>query len=184
MIAGTLRSRLLKTLQGSATRPTSDRLRKTLFDLLQPRSMGSRFLDCFAGSGSVGIEAISRGAESVAFIESARRACQILRQNLESLDLGPSGQWRVIESTVQSGLKILQQAGLKFDIVFLDPPYASASEYPIVLAALQQNGILDDEALIIAEHSKHVKVPPAIDDLTRTRQVRQGDSVLSIYRLA
>src|SRR5215831_13861968 len=108
VIAGTFRSRLLKTLQGSATRPTSDRLRKTLFDLLQLKSMGSRFLDCFAGSGSVGIEAISRGAESVAFIESSRRACEILRQNLESLDPGPSSRWRVVESTVQNGLKILQ----------------------------------------------------------------------------
>jgi len=145
--------------------------------------VGARFLDCFAGSGSVGIEAISRGAESVAFIESSRRACEILRQNLENLDLGRSSQCRLIESTVQNGLKILQQARLKFDIVFLDPPYASASEYPIVLAALQQNGILDNEALIITEHSKHVKLPLAIGDLTRTRQVRQGDSVLSIYRL-
>jgi 16S rRNA (guanine966-N2)-methyltransferase len=145
--------------------------------------MGSRFLDCFAGSGSVGIEAISRGAESVAFIESSRRACEILRQNLESLDPGPSSRWRVVESTVQNGLKILQQVELKFDIVFLDPPYESASEYPLVLAALQQNEILDDEALIIAEHSKHVKLSPAVGDLTRTRQVRQGDSVLSIYQL-
>lgn len=182
VIAGKFKSRRLRTVQGNATRPTSDRLKETLFNLLQAKIEGSQFLDCFAGCGNIGIEALSRGARFVAFIESSPRASSIIRENIERLRLSSYSDYRLLNNAVETGLKILRQAGLKFDIVFLDPPYAAASEYPKVLEALQQR-VLDDEALIIAEHSKQLKLANKIGDLVRVRQVRQGDSVLSIYRL-
>jgi 16S rRNA (guanine966-N2)-methyltransferase len=182
VIAGKFRSRLLRTVQGNATRPTSDRLKETLFNLLEAKIEGSQFLDCFAGGGSIGIEAISRGARFVAFIESSPRASSIIRENIERLGLSSYSDYKLLNTAVETGLKILRQAGLKFDIVFLDPPYAAASEYPRVLEALQQYGILKDEAIIVAEHSKHLKLAKDMAGLIRIRQVKQGDSVLSIYR--
>ena len=181
VIAGTFKSRLLKTREGKATRPTSDRLKETLFNLLQARLKGRRFLDCFAGSGSIGIEALSRGASHVAFIESSPRASRVISENLERLGLTPSQNYLLLNQTVENALKILQQAGSKFDIVFLDPPYAAAEQYPKVLEKLQQCKILNDEAIVIAEHSKHLTLTPEAACLTRVRELKQGDSMLSIY---
>ena len=183
VIAGIFKRRLLKAVEGNATRPTSDRLKETLFNLLQAKIEGSRFLDCFAGSGSVGIEALSRGARFVAFLESSPGASSIIRENIESLGLSLSNDYKVLNKVVEAGMKILQQAGLKFDIVFFDPPYAAASEYPKVLEALQQHRILEDEGIVIAEHSKHLKLADETAGFIRIRQVKQGDSILSIYRV-
>ncbi len=184
IIAGRFKSRTLKALQGRATRPTSDRLKETVFNLIQTRIDGSRFLDCFAGTGAIGIEAISRGASSVVFIESSPRACRIIRQNMERLGLLASKDCKLLEQTVRAGLKSLQRAKMKFDIVFIDPPYAAADEYPQVLEALHQHEVLDGGAMVIAEHSKQLELADEVAGLIRTRQVKQGDSVLSIYERA
>jgi 16S rRNA (guanine(966)-N(2))-methyltransferase RsmD len=180
VIAGTFKSRLLETLEGKTTRPTSDRLKETLFNLLQARLEGRRFLDCFAGSGSIGIEALSRGASYVAFIESSPRASRVIRGNLERLGF-TSKTYVLLNQPVENALKILQQSTSKFDIVFLDPPYAAAEQYPKVLEKLQQYKILNDEAIVIAEHSKHLTLTPEAAGLTRVRELKQGDSGLSIY---
>jgi 16S rRNA (guanine966-N2)-methyltransferase len=181
VIAGRFKSRLLKALQGSATRPTSDRLKETLFNLLQTRIEGSRFLDCFAGTGAVGLEAISRGARSVVFIESSPPACRIIRQNMERLGLSSSTDCELLNQTVRTALERLQRAKTKFDIVFIDPPYAAADEYPQVLEALHQYEVLDEEAIIIAEHSRQLELADEVAGLIKTRKVKQGDSTLSIY---
>jgi 16S rRNA (guanine(966)-N(2))-methyltransferase RsmD len=184
VIAGAFKSRLLKTLEGKLTRPTSDRLKETLFNLLQTQLKGRRFLDCFAGSGSIGIEALSRGASYAAFIESSPRASKVIRENLERLGLVLSRDYILLNQAVENGLKILQQAGSKFDIVFLDPPYAAAEQYPKVLEKLQHYKILNDEAVVIAEHSKHLTLVSEAAGLTRVRELKQGDSVLSVYSIS
>ena len=184
IIAGRFKSRMLKALQGRAARPTSDRLKETVFNLIQTRIEGSRFLDCFAGTGAIGIEAISRGARSVVFIESSPHACRIIRQNMERLGLFASKDCKLLEQTVRVGLKSLQRAKMKFDIVFIDPPYAAANDYPQVLEALHQYEVLDSEAVVIVEHSKQLELADEGAGLIRTRQVKQGDSVLSIYERA
>ena len=183
VIAGEFKSRKLKTLEGRATRPTSDRLKETLFNLLQGRVAGSAFLDCFAGSGSIGIEALSRGAEFVAFVETSRSAVQVIQQNLALLGQTRSARFQILSQKVDTGLKSLERAGRKFDIVFLDPPYGDAEQYPKVFEQLQNCRLLTDEALVIAEHSKFQYLPEQVVRLGRWREVRHGDSMLSLFHL-
>lgn len=182
VIAGTFRSRLLKTLEGKTTRPTSDRLKETLFNLLQDRIEGSRFLDCFSGSGSVGIEALSRGAGFVVFVESSAKAVRVNESNLHSLKLSDRGSWRIIGRPWGTALKILHNSRLKFDIVFLDPPYSASEQYASVMGGLQTCQLLDDSALVIAEHARRFELNKRVLCLTRFREVRQGDSQLSLFR--
>ena len=183
IIAGEFKSRRLKTLDGQATRPTSDRLKETLFNLVQNRIAGSTFLDCFAGSGSIGIEALSRGAGFVVFVEESPHAVKIIRQNLALLGKDGTLRCQILGQQAQAALKSLERTRRKFDIVFLDPPYADADQYPRVFEQLQNCELLNDEALVVAEHSKFLALPAQVTHLKRRREVRLGDSVLSLYHL-
>src|ERR1700681_3654621 len=131
VIAGTYRSRILKSLKGLALRPTSDRLRETLFNVLGLNVSGARFLDLFAGTGAVGIEALSRGATEVVFIESHPPAAALIRENLESLGIrGGAKVLRMAEMRALERLVAGHEPGApSFDIVFVDPPYDAAEEY-------------------------------------------------------
>ena len=178
VIAGEFKSRKLRTIDGQATRPTSDRLKETLFNLVQSRIRGSVFLDCFAGSGSIGIEALSRGAGFVVFVEESPRAVKVIRENLASLGEDQIARCQILSRKAETSLKSLER---KFDIVFIDPPYADADQYPRVFEQLQNCELLSDKALVVAEHSKFLALPAQIMQLERRREVRQGDSVLSLY---
>lgn len=184
VIAGTYRSRVLKSLKGLALRPTSDYLRETLFNVLGPSVSGSRFIDLFAGTGAVGIEALSRGAAEVVFIENHAAAATLIRRNLESLD-------------VRSGALILPLDAIKgleklaalhkpedppFDFIFIDPPYAAANDYDRVLRFLGDATFLSANSLVIAEHSRKASLPEGIGSLHRARVLTQGDAALSFYR--
>src|SRR5215469_12643770 len=121
VVAGKYRGRTLRTVRGHAVRPTSDRLRETLFNILSPEIVGARFLDLCAGSGAIGIEALSRGASHVTFVEKSRPACSVIRDNLASLSI--EGQSLVCRDTA-SAIKSLAIKGAQFDLIFFDPPYA------------------------------------------------------------
>jgi len=170
VIAGEFRSRRLKTLPGATTRPTPDRLRETLFDILQPRIAGATFTDAYAGTGAVGIEALSRGAAHAWFLERGRAALEILRENLAALDLAS-------RATVLPGPVLLTLSRQSADIVFLDPPYDHDREYAQVLDILSAT----PPALVIAQHSVRLALPECAGPLTRTRVLRQGDNALSFY---
>jgi len=170
VIAGEFRSRRLKSLPGAATRPTPDRLRETLFDILASRIGGATFLDAYAGTGAVGIEALSRGAAHAFFLERNRAALEAIRQNLASLGLDP-------RATVVPGPVLLTIAGYRAAIVFLDPPYEQEREYPAALQALSEIPPL----LAIVQHSIRMALPDSCGPLNRTRIVRQGDNALSIF---
>src|SRR5215472_11221821 len=133
VIAGTYRSRTLEAPPGLATRPTSDRLRETLFNVLAPRIQGARFLDLYAGSGAVGIEALSRGASQAVFVERAAGALKVLRSNLARLGLEKGV--RVVPGSVAGFLRNVEGV-THFDVVFMDPPYDAAGEYAAVLESL------------------------------------------------
>ena len=184
VIAGTYRSRILKSLKGLALRPTSDRLRETLFNVLAPKIAGSRFVDLFAGTGAIGIEALSRGAAEVVFIENHPPAATLIRRNLESLGISTGVTVLAVEAL--RGLAMLatqkMEAAPGFDHVFLDPPYAAAEEYARVLEFLGSATLLAPGAIVVAEHRRNFDLREEAGTLRRFRVLRQGDAALSFYR--
>jgi 16S rRNA (guanine966-N2)-methyltransferase len=185
IIAGTFRSRQLKSLKSLALRPTSDRLRESLFNVLAERIPGCRFLDLFAGTGAVGIEALSRGAAEADFIENHPPAVALIQKNLDSL--GIRGATRILKLDALRGLQRLAAeytpGSPSFDIVFLDPPYAAADEYRRILTFLSSAPFLAPGALIIAEHRRSFALPEELGLLERVRVLRQGDASLSFFRV-
>ncbi len=171
VIAGEFRSRRLKTLPGRALRPTSDRLRETLFSVLGEEIVGKIFVDAYAGTGAVGIEALSRGAARAIFIENNAKAVQVLRENVRALGIKEKAQ--VIERPVKTALR-----GIAADVVFLDPPYQEAREYEVALTLLGES----PPDLVIAEHASRVELQSVYGALERVRVLRQGDSSLSFFR--
>ena len=183
IIAGAYRSRVLTAPAGMSTRPTSDRLRETLFNVLAPRIAGARFLDLYAGSGAVGIEALSRGAASVAFVERAAPALKALRANLAALRI-ESGI-SVHATGVAAFLRGPRSGAAEFDIVFLDPPYEAEEEYEGTLGALggEGSGFLAAGAVVISEHRRKTELEEIYGSLRRTRVLKQGDAALSFYEV-
>jgi 16S rRNA (guanine(966)-N(2))-methyltransferase RsmD len=183
IIAGTYRSRRIIAPPEEITRPTSDRLRETLFNVIAPQVPGSgfpgaRFLDLYAGSGAVGLEALSRGAAAVYAIESNKKAVRIIEQNLNAL--GITEGFELIPAEVATGLR--QLGTDPFDIVFLDPPYRERGAYEQVLRLLAELDLVSDSGIVIAEHEKHFDPGDSLDAFTRYRTLKQGDAVLSFYR--
>jgi len=182
IISGTYRGLRLRTLKGGNLRPTTDQLRETLFDVLGPSVEGATFLDAYAGTGAVGIEALSRGARDVVFIEHHRAATILIRQNLAELKID-SG-YALLTCAVLTGLERLEREGEHFDMVFLDPPYEEIREYHHTLRQLARGSLLLPTSLVIAEHSKHIQLEENYLTLHRTRLLRHGDAQLAFYRLA
>jgi 16S rRNA (guanine(966)-N(2))-methyltransferase RsmD len=184
VIAGEFRSRLLEAPRGITTRPTSDRLRETLFNVLGPRVEGSRFVDLYAGSGAVGIEAISRGAEFVWFAESARPAAAAIRANLSALKI--AGGFALEDRSVAKLLQSLLAKERAADIVFLDPPYGEADEYESTLTFLARHyaAVLADGAVVVAEHARKQPLAERYSVLEQTRVLQQGDAALSFYSVS
>jgi 16S rRNA (guanine966-N2)-methyltransferase len=184
VIAGKHRSRLLKSLKGPALRPTSDQLRETLFNVLGPDVADSRFLDLFAGTGAVGIEALSRGAFEVIFIEKHRPAAALIRRNLESLDISSGATVLAVDAL--RGMEVLVSqykiSDPPIDYVFLDPPYAAAEDYTRVLNFLGHANFLAPDATIIAEHHSKFVLPDRFGSLYSVRILKQGDASLSFFR--
>jgi 16S rRNA (guanine966-N2)-methyltransferase len=179
VIAGKYRSRRLVAPAGMTTRPTSDRLRETLFNVVAPRVPDSAWLDLFAGSGAIGIEALSRGARSVSFIESSVVAARTIRNNLQTL--GIEEGFEVIEREAATALRMLDSQALVYDFCFLDPPYRKMGDYEQILGFLSQSRLIKPESLVIAEHDKHFDPGDEFGSLRRQRVLRQGDAVLSFY---
>jgi len=180
IISGKFRSRKLKGLRGAALRPTSDRLRETLFNILGSAIEESLFIDAYAGTGAVGLEALSRGAREVFFIEKHPAALTAIRANLRSLHI--ESQATVLACEALQGLEILRARKLRADFVFLDPPYAASEEYARALAWLDGSALLNPTSLVIVEHDKRRQLPEKLAQLVRMRTVIQGDAALSFYR--
>lgn len=170
VIGGEFRSRVLKSLPGLDVRPTPDRLREALFNILAPRLEEKIFADLYAGTGAVGIEALSRGAARAIFVERKHAAVRLIHENLQSL--GIEARAKVHEGRVTAILPRLEA-----DIVFLDPPYPLENEYAAVLALLGEK----PPQLVIAQRPPRVKLAEAYGALHRTRVLKQGDNELSFY---
>jgi 16S rRNA (guanine966-N2)-methyltransferase len=185
VIAGKYRGRPLRSLGGTDTRPTSDRLRETLFNVLtagNPAALeGTVWLDLFAGTGAVGIEALSRGAQQVCFVETSPRAAKVIEQNLQSLKI--ENGYRILRDDLAGVLWHLQREHIAADVVFLDPPYRMRSAYEQTLAALADSSVVWAMSLVIAEHEKKFIPGPEFGSLRRVRKLEQGNSALSFYRI-
>ncbi len=174
VIGGELRSRRLASVPGTETRPTPDRLRETLFNVLAPRIDGAVFVDLYAGTGAVGIEAISRGAARAIFVERGKAALDTLRSNITTLGLTKRAEVRQGKAV---GLVDRMVRPTETCIVFLDPPYEMEQEYELILEKLAK----DAPGLVIAQHSKRCKMKEGYGVLRRTRVIQQGDNTLSFY---
>ena len=181
IIAGKYRARRLKSPPSLETRPTSDRLRETLFNILAPRIKGARFLDLCAGSGTVGIEALSRGAAHATFVDQSRRMCALIEANLDELEVDEDE----IEVARREAAEFLRRYENKetaaFDIIYFDPPYAT--DYEAVLDYLGEHAdrLLARDSLVIVEHHKKNELKGEFGSLRRYRLLKQGDSALSFY---
>ena len=171
VIGGEFRSRRLQSLPGADVRPTPDRMRQTLFDILSPEITGAVFVDAYAGTGAVGIEALSRGARHVIFIEKSREAVDLIRSNLESLKA--ESRARIIQGSASLYLDKLDA-----DIVFLDPPYPKEREYTASFEALEAK----PPELVIVQHSVRFALAEEQGPFHRTRIVKQGDNALSFFK--
>ena len=186
VIAGKYRSRPLRSLRGMDIRPTSDRLRETLFDVLcagNPDALaGSVWLDLYAGTGAVGIEALSRGASMIYFAESSKPAADVIAANLKSLGIASGSQIAKVETL--NALGQWAKAGVRANYIFLDPPYRLREEYEKTLGLLSEATVLADLGVVIAEHEKRFDPGGSFGRLQRYRKLEQGDATLSFYGLA
>jgi 16S rRNA (guanine966-N2)-methyltransferase len=186
VIAGKFRSRRLQSLPGLELRPSADRLRETLFNVLtagNPAALeGTVWFDLYAGTGAVGIEAMSRGAAMVHFVESSDRAAQLIKQNLASLGIGTGFQ--ILKQDSNRTLRGFGFGGPVADFIFLDPPYDMEEAYRQTLETLAKSRLLKRESLVIAEHQKKFEPGDVFGSLRRHRKLVQGDAALSFYRLA
>jgi 16S rRNA (guanine966-N2)-methyltransferase len=184
VIAGKYRRRLLRSLPGLEIRPTSDRLRETLFNVLcagDPLALeNSAWVDLYAGTGAVGIEALSRGAEMVHFVESSNASANVVAANLTSL--GIMSGFQIMRSDAVRGLRQLEAAQQSAGFIFLDPPYSMRDEYAKTLGTLGRSTILHEKSVVIAEHEKRFDPGEEFGNLRRYRTLVQADAALSFYR--
>ncbi len=176
VIAGSAGGRRLRSLPGLEVRPTLDRVRQAVFSSLGEAVQGARCLDLFAGTGAVGIEALSRGAGSAVFVDSSRRCCEILRRNLEDCGLG--GRARVIESDWESALRELRRPGEAFDIAYVDPPYSRTGEAPVLEATA---GLVAPDGCLLFEHLLRNTPPERAGNWVRGRTAPYGQTAVTWY---
>jgi 16S rRNA (guanine966-N2)-methyltransferase len=181
IIAGKYRGRRLKSPPSDRTRPTSDRLRETLFNVLAPRIEGARFLDLCAGTGAVGIEALSRGAEHVTFVDQSRQMCALMETNLSGL-LVAKAEFEIVKADAFDFLRKRKNADSPFDLIYFDPPYSADYERVLNFIGEQAEQLIAADAIVVVEHRKQKDLMEEFGLLKRYRVLKQGDSVLSFYQ--
>lgn len=177
VIAGKARGVMLSSVKGLTTRPTGAMVKEALFNILQPRLAGSSFLDLFAGSGAMGIEALSRGAERVVWVEVERACCEQIRKNLERTKLQGG---IVVTADALAAIARLEKRGEKFDIIFLDPPYGQGLAVK-TLESLAQSSLLKEEGIIVVEAGKKEEAPASVSKLCLKQTRTYGDTALWFY---
>ena len=183
VISGTARGTHLASLGSADIRPTLDRVKESFFNQVGPGLEGVAFLDLFAGSGSMGIEALSRGAETVVFVEPNPKAQRIIIQNLEKCKMTNNEEpprWDLLKSSALTGLKTLKDRGLGFDLIYVDPPFA-ASLYEPTLLELSSSGVLRRDAVVVVEHFHKTVLLKNYDKLKFYKDRRLGDSCLLFF---
>ena len=179
IISGEHRGRILKTVPGRNTRPTSDKVKESLFNILQARIPGSIVLDLFSGTGNLGLESLSRGCEKAVFVEKSPAALAVLRENCRSLDYMEYTE--IIPMDVSKALAFLSENKREFDIVFMDPPYDHDLEVPAI-EALDKGNLVKDDGVIVVEHLMQDEMPDCVGSFARYQIRKYGNTALSFYR--
>jgi 16S rRNA (guanine(966)-N(2))-methyltransferase RsmD len=179
VVSGKWKGRQLKAVPGMNTRPTTDKVKEAVFNIIGPYFDGGLALDLFGGSGSLGIEAISRGMDKAIFVDKDGKAIQTIKQNVEAFDL--KEQVEVYRNEAIRALNALKKREIKFDLILLDPPYKK-HQLEDLIHKISEYGLLAPTGLIMAEHSYDVKLPDQMGDFIRTRQEDYGLTVISVYR--
>lgn len=179
VIAGKARGHKLHTLKGDQTRPTQDRVRESLFNILTPYISGARVLDLFAGSGALAIEALSRGAESAVLVEKSPAAARVIQRNLHATRLAGDARLRVGDAFRE--LERLAAEGASFDLIFADPPYELGLA-PKTLHSVSRSGVLAPGGFLVVEHARKEELDSTMENLQLIRQKRYGDTMISFFR--
>ncbi|MDI6782896.1 MAG: 16S rRNA (guanine(966)-N(2))-methyltransferase RsmD [bacterium] len=177
VIAGIARRRRLKSVRSQQVRPTSDRVKESLFSILGNRVVAARVLDLFAGTGNLGIEALSRGAKFAVFVDNDARSIKVIKENIVSLGFDSSAE--VIAGELPRVLKAVGSNG--FDMVFFDPPYLQDLEVTTINALVEYQ-LLNANAIVVVEHHKKTELPKEIRYLKKVRQQKYGDTVVTFYK--
>jgi 16S rRNA (guanine(966)-N(2))-methyltransferase RsmD len=179
VISGIARGRRIRAPKGMEVRPTSDRVKESLFNIIMDRVKESRFLDLFSGTGNIGIEAISRGADWVTFVERDPRFLKVIRENLSLLGLESRGE--IISSGAAEYIKRGAREGKRFNIIFVDPPYKSDILEKEIFPLLGESEILASDGVVVVEHYFKKKLPDSAGKLIHGDDYRYGDTMLSLY---
>ncbi|MEC3606975.1 16S rRNA (guanine(966)-N(2))-methyltransferase RsmD [Bacillus glycinifermentans] len=179
VISGTYKGRALKAVPGMSTRPTTDKVKESIFNMVGPYFDGGDGLDLYAGSGGLGIEALSRGFDRIVFVDRDFKAIQTVKNNLQTLGIQKRAE--VYRNDADRALHALVKRGLTFDAIFLDPPYRE-QKLEALLSIVDKANMLTDKGFILTEHAKEVVLPEQVGELLRTRQEIYGVTGVTIYR--
>ncbi|WP_028398897.1 16S rRNA (guanine(966)-N(2))-methyltransferase RsmD [Ectobacillus panaciterrae] len=178
VVSGACKGHPLKAVPGSTTRPTTDKVKEAIFNIIGPYFEGGLALDLFGGSGGLGIEALSRGMDKTIFVDRDSKAVQVIRQNAETCRL--TDKVEVYKNDAERALKALIKRELSFDLILLDPPYKDQKIVSLI-SVIEQHGLLNDTGVIMAEHTANAELPEKIGSFTRTRYENYGITAISIY---
>ncbi|MFC7442404.1 16S rRNA (guanine(966)-N(2))-methyltransferase RsmD [Laceyella putida] len=178
IIAGTRKGTRLKMVPGQHVRPTADRVKESLFSVIGPFFDGGYALDLFAGTGSLGLEALSRGVERAFFVDQSRTSCETVKANAEVARL--ADQVEIIRRDARAALKALNERGIRFDIIFLDPPYHKHLLIP-ALEQIAEFALLTEDGVVVAEHPSQMEMPQTVGQLTSYRSLSYGDITITLY---
>jgi 16S rRNA (guanine966-N2)-methyltransferase len=178
VISGKCKGHPLKAVPGQSTRPTTDKVKESIFNMIGPYFNGGLGLDLFAGSGGLGIEALSRGIDKVVFVDRDYLAIKTVRNNVESVQL--NNQVEIYRNDAERALKALIKRDISFDLIFLDPPYYD-QKLNALISIIDSNQLIKKEGMMVVEHSVEVSLPEQIGNLSRTRKEQYGITIISIY---
>lgn len=180
VISGVCKGRPLKAVQGMTTRPTTDKVKESLFNIIGPFFDGGNVLDLFSGSGSLGLEALSRGMEKGVFVEKDPKALQVIKANIQACRMEEESE--VLRSDALRSIKMLGGRGVRFDLIMMDPPYKIANAIPSILSEIEENKLLAEDGLIICEHGKELELPEQIGSFVKYRHEKYGITAISFFR--
>lgn len=181
VIAGSAKGRPLKSALGNNTRPTTDKVKEALFSMITPYLDGGTVLDLFAGTGGLGIEALSRGMEFAVFIDQNKNSIDIIKDNIEFC--GFTDRVEIYRNDAERALRILSKRGIKFDLIFLDPPY-KLENYLRIISFIAENEMMSEEGIIVAEHDAKYFLPENIKSFSRIKSALYGNIGLTIYQIS